>query len=61
MTNIKENNYKNIQSADISVEERIARYDSAVRNIKSSPDKTKEYLVSTGIYTTTGRLTKTYK
>lgn len=46
---------------DISVEDRIARYDAVIEAIKSSPDKINQYLVSTGIYTPTGRLKKIYK
>lgn len=54
-------NYKSGRYQDISVEERIAKYNSAVKTITSSPEKTKQYLESTGIYTKTGRLTKAYK
>ena len=54
-------NNKSVRSTDISVEERIARYNSAVQKIKSSPGKTKAYLKSTGIYTESGNLTKAYK
>lgn len=54
-------NNKPIRSSDIPVNERINRYKSAVKSIKSSPDKTRQYLESTGIYTKTGQLTKAYK
>lgn len=43
---------------EISVEDRIAQYDAVIEAIKSSPDKINQYLVSTGIYTPTGRLKK---
>lgn len=45
---------------EISVDECIAKYASAVKSIKSSRNKTYDYLVSSGIYTPTGRLKKIY-
>lgn len=54
-------NYGNTECAVISVEERIAKYNSTIENIKSSPSKTNDYLVSTGIYTSTGKLNKVYR
>lgn len=61
MAKIKGGNCKTIREPDISVKERISIYDSAMKTLKSSPEKTRKYLKSTGIYTPTGRLTKTYK
>lgn len=45
----------------LSVKERIAKYNSTIENIKSSPRKTNDYLVSTGIYTSKGKLNKVYR
>lgn len=51
----------NTECSVISVEERIAKYNTTIENIKSSSRKTNDYLVSTGIYTSTGKLNKVYR
>lgn len=61
MDTIKKNSSKATTGSQISVSERISLYKSAVKDIKSSPEETRKYLKSTGIYTRTGRLTKNYK
>lgn len=61
MAKVENKKFKSGRYSDISVEERIAKYNSAVKAITSSPEKTKQYLKSTGIYTKTGRLTRIYK
>lgn len=61
MDKIKNRSCKAVASSEISVTERISLYDSAIKTIKNSPEETRKYLKSTGIYTQTGRLTKNYK
>lgn len=59
MSKIEYNKIK--KGSCLTVEDRLAGYNSVFKSIKTSPDKTKQYLASTGIYTKTGRLTKAYK
>lgn len=61
MTKKLNKNCGNTECSVISVEERIARYNFTIEKIKSSPSKTNEYLVRTGIYTSKGELSKFYR